>query len=98
MLADGAAASSGLAASRRAYVDAGREYVAAQLNFLSGARLPGLELQDAYDAIAAFLSTSTEGGAMSDDVLHALQGQTALLARYNNGTLPRSYGAPPRCS
>ena len=91
------AAPATLASSKKAYLDAAREFVAAQLNFLSGARLPTVELQDAYDAVSKFLATTSEGSAMSMDQVGVVKLQAGLLGRYNNGTLPANFKAPQRC-
>lgn len=85
------------AAAKKAYVSAAQAFVGAQLNFLSGARLPSLELQETFDALGAFLSTNSEGSAMSDDQVAAINIQAGLLAKYNNGTLPALLKAPPLC-
>ncbi|KIZ06850.1 hypothetical protein MNEG_1101 [Monoraphidium neglectum] len=85
-------------AAKKAYLDAAREFVAAELNFLSGARLPTVELQDAYDAVAKFLGTTSEGSAMSMDQVRVVALQAGLLGRYNNGSLPSNFQAPQRCT
>ena len=86
------------AASRKAYLTAGKQFVTAQLNFLSGARLPSVDLQDAFDSLSSLLSTTSEGSTMSVPQVKAIQVQADLLAKYNNGTLPASYKAPARCA
>ncbi|KAI8465061.1 MAG: hypothetical protein J3K34DRAFT_525684 [Monoraphidium minutum] len=94
-------ASAGPAAAGRAgYLGAARQYAAFQLNFLSGARLPTLELQDAYDGLAAFLASTGEAaaGALPKDLLAHVGEQAALLARYNAGGLPSLLKGPPRCA
>lgn len=91
------AAPSTMVASKKAWIDAAQQFVAAQLNFLSGARLPSIELQEAYDAISSFLSTTTEGTAMSTDQVEAIEDQAQLLAQYNSGSLPASYNSPAKC-
>ena len=83
---------------RKVYLDTAREFVSAQLNFLSGARLPTEELQDAYDSVAQFLANTSEGSAMSVDQIGVVALQALLLGKYNNGTLPASYSAPKRCT
>lgn len=85
------------AAAKKAYLTAAQAFVGAQLNFLSGARLPSLELQETFDALGAFLSTNSEGSAMSDDQVAAINIQAGLLAKYSNGTLPALLKAPPLC-
>jgi hypothetical protein len=94
MLALNAASAS---SAQKAYLEASKQFVTAQLNFLSGARLPTEQLQDAYDAVAQFLANTAEGSAMSTDQVGIVALQAALLGRYNNGTLPSSYGAPQKC-
>lgn len=84
-------------ASKAAYTEAGKQYITAQLNFLSGARLPTVELQEAYDSLSSFLSTTSETTSLSQPKIKAIQVQAALLGKYNNGTLPASFGAPPKC-
>lgn len=96
-LVGGQAAGAGEGA--RAYASAAREYIAAQLNFLSGARLPAGELQDAYDALAAFLGSAVaDGSGVDTEHVRAAEVVTGLLAQYNAGTLAASYGAPKRCA
>ena len=97
MLAVDAAAVAAGSVSRQTYLTASREFVAAQLNFLSGARLPNVELQEAFDALSTFLSNTSENSVMSAEQIKAVDAQSSLLARYNSGTLPATYQAPPRC-
>jgi hypothetical protein len=94
LLADGAAA--GLSAARVAYLDASREFITAQLNFLSGARLPTVELQDAFDALNGFLATTSENTFLGPNVVQALGVQAGLLGRYNSGATGDAK-APARC-
>ena len=84
-------------ASRKAYSSAAKHFVAAQLNFLSGARLPGEDLQQAYDGVSDYLSTTAEGTVVPKERAVVLATHTGMLARYNNGTLPARYQAPVRC-
>jgi hypothetical protein len=88
---------SNVTAARKAYSSAARQFVAAQLNFLSGARLPGEELQAAYDGVSGYLASSAEGAVVPKERAAVLTTHTTVLARYNNGTLPASMGAPRRC-
>ena len=87
-------------AAKKAYLEAAQQFMAAQLNFLSGARLPSIELHDSYDALASFLATTGEGGAanLSDDQVAAVGAAAGLLGKYNNGTLPAGFKAPPLCA
>ena len=85
------------AAAKKAYMAAAQAFVTAQLNFLSGARLPNLELQETFDALGSFLATSSEGSHMADDQVAAINLQTLLLCKYNNGTLPADFKSPPLC-
>ncbi|KAI8469093.1 MAG: hypothetical protein J3K34DRAFT_425097 [Monoraphidium minutum] len=87
-----------LPAAKRAYADAAREHAAAQLNFLSGARLPSAELQDAYDGLGRMLGATREGAALSMDASEEARAAAGLLARYNSGSLPLSHAAPRRCA
>jgi hypothetical protein len=83
--------------ARRVYQEAAKQFVAAQLNFLSGARLPTVELQETFDALGSFLSTSSEGTAADEQTVSAIAAQADLLGAYNNGTLPGAFKAPPAC-
>jgi hypothetical protein len=94
LLASEATAELGVA--RAAYVSAAKEFAAAQLNFLSGARLPTVELQEAFDAINGFLATTSEYSPMSNGLVQALRVQGGLLAKYNNGATGDAR-APARC-
>jgi hypothetical protein len=84
-------------ASKKAYVNAAKQFVTAQLNFLSGARLPTQELQGAYDTLSSFLATAVEGKAIAKQQLDLVVGKTTLLSRYNDATLPATFKAPPKC-
>jgi len=86
-----------LTEARSAYINAAQQFVAAQLNFLSGARLPTVELQETFDAISSFLTTNSEGSVMGDDQVAAISLQSELLGKYNNGTLPDVFKAPKLC-
>ncbi|GBF87295.1 hypothetical protein Rsub_00006 [Raphidocelis subcapitata] len=83
--------------SRAAYASAAREYVAAELNYLSGARLPGAALQEAYDSVGELLATTGEGAGMTPDQVAGVRAQAELLARYNGGRLT-GQGAPGACA
>jgi hypothetical protein len=94
---DAAADDAAMSAARATFIGAAKQFVAAQLNFLSGARLPSVELQEAFDSVSSFLSTSSENSPLSEDQVEAVASQTDLLAQYNNGTLPSIFKAPPKC-
>lgn len=93
-----APAAADLPAGRRARLALSRQFVAAQLNFLSGAALPTAELQNAYDAAARLLAATGEDADLGEEQGRAAEAQAALLARFNNGALPERYGAPAKCA
>lgn len=83
--------------SRAAYAAAAREFVGAELNYLSGARLPGQDLQDAYDRLQDLMTNAGEGASMTPEQVAGVRADAELLARYNNGRLA-SEGAPGTCT